>query len=174
VRFSRLRRRIPARPSLLKPAAGPEPGLESGWTTQATDLTTFKDQLRYAGEIDISVAARLLHDAAFTPVLMWGPWRVVNVGRTMPTVPAWMRSILQMIWRRCPAPECDQPAAWSDDHHEIAWKDGGDTDLNKTAPPCRGHHTMITKGGWTLRVDRDTGICTWTSPQRRTFDVHPP
>ncbi len=102
-----------------------------------------------------------------------GRYRVVAVGRTYRTLPPWLRPMLEMIHRKCRGPDCDRPACWTEAHHEEAFAAGGDTDLNKTIPLCKAHHDLVTTGGWTVTMNRDTGICTWTSPHGRVIATHP-
>lgn len=130
-------------------------------------------ELHRTGRVSPATIARLGLSAKLTPVLTMGPWRVVAVGRTHRTLPAWLRPMLQMLHRRCRGPDCDRPAAWTEAHHEDPFASGGDTDLNKTIPLCTAHHDLVTTGGWTVTLDLDTGICTWTSPDGRTIHTHP-
>ncbi len=102
-----------------------------------------------------------------------GPWRIVNVGRTMRTLPPWLRPILELRHRRCRGPDCDRPASWAQAHHLDAWTaKHGDTDLNRMIPLCAAHHATVTDGTWAVDFDAGTGICTWTGPDgtiRRTW-----
>ena len=137
------------------------------------ERATFQDQLQRAGRVDPWVIARLIEDAAITIVLTYGPWRVVNVGRTHRTLPAWLRPMPHMLHRRCRGPDCDRPAAWTEAHHEKPWAQGGHTDLNKTMPLCKFHHDLVTTGGWTVTPDLDHGNCIWTSPTGRVHTTNP-
>ena len=130
-------------------------------------------ELHRTGRVSPATIARIGLDAKLTPVLTMGPWRVVAVGRTYRTLPAWLRPMMQMLHRRCRGPDCDRPACWTEAHHEIAYALGGDTDLNKTIPLCAAHHDLVTTGGWTVTLDLDTGICTWTTPDGRTITTRP-
>jgi hypothetical protein len=103
-----------------------------------------------------------------------GPWRVTNVGRTMRTLPAWMRAILDLVHVHCRGPDCDHKITWSQAHHIIAWHDGGDTDLNATIPLCTTHHGWVTAGTWQVDFNPTTGTCTWTGPHGQTIHTHPP
>jgi hypothetical protein len=133
----------------------------------------FAAELARHGRVSPSTIARLGLDAKITPVLTMGPYRVVGVGRTQRTLPAWLRPLLMMLQRRCRGPDCDQPATWCEAHHEHPWADGGLTDLNLTVPLCGKHHDLVTHHGWTVTMDRDTGICTWTAPNGRTLTTYP-
>lgn len=130
-------------------------------------------RLRRTGPLPWRQACRVALDARVTCVLTMGPWRVVNVGRTMRTLPPWLRPILELRHRRCRGPDCDRPASWTEAHHLDAWTaDQGDTDLNRMIPLCTAHHATVTDGTWTVDYDAGTGICTWTGPDgslRRTL-----
>ena len=134
----------------------------------------FASELQRTGRVSAATIARLGIDAKVTPVLTMGPYRVVAVGRTHRTLPPWLRPMMQMLHRHCRGPDCDRPACWTEAHHEDAYADGGDTDLNKTIPLCSTHHDLVTNGGWTVSLDLDTGICTWTSPHGRVIYTYPP
>ena len=130
-------------------------------------------EIRRTGRVSPATIARLGLDAKITPVLTMGPWRVVAVGRTHRTLPPWLRPMLEMLHRRCRGPDCDRPAAWTQAHHQHAFADGGDTDLNTTIPLCGAHHDLITYGGWHATLNPDTGNCTWTAPDGRTINAPP-
>jgi hypothetical protein len=131
-------------------------------------------RLRHAGEVPIATMRRLAYVAKITVVLTMGPWRVVNVGRTMRTLPAWMRAILDLVHVHCRGPDCTHKITWSQAHHQLAWDDGGDTDLNATIPLCATHHGWVTAGTWQVDFDPDTGTCTWTGPDGQIIHTHPP
>ena len=57
----------------------------------------FAAELGRTGRVSASTIARLGLDAKVTPVLTMGPYRVVAVGRTQRTLPAWLRPMLQML-----------------------------------------------------------------------------
>ena len=134
---------------------------------------TFASELRRTGRVSPATVAKLGLDARVTPVLTMGPWRVVAVGRTHRTLPPWLRPMLEMLHRRCRGPDCDRPACWTQAHHQEAYAAGGDTDLNKTIPLCQAHHNLVTHGGWTVDLDLDTGICTWTGPTGQVIHTYP-
>ena len=134
---------------------------------------TFAAELRRTGKVSPQTIARLGLDAKVTFVLTMGKWRTVAVGRTHRTLPAWLRPMLEMMQRRCRGPDCDRPAVWCQACHEIAYGQGGNTDLNETVPGCQAHHDLVTHHGWTVTMDRDTGICTWTSPDGHIIHTYP-
>lgn len=131
-------------------------------------------ELRRTGRVSDTTIAKLSLDAKFIPVFTLGGYRVVAVGRTYRTLPPWLRPLLQMIHRQCRGPDCDRPAAWCEAAHQNDYAKGGNTDLNETIPLCKAHHDLVTYGGWTVQLDCDTGICTWTAPDGRTIDTFPP
>ncbi len=154
---------------------GPDAGAQSG----LADLGDLLDpdpaaaakgpRLRRTGPVDLATAVRIALDARVTCVLTMGPWRVVNVGRTMRTLPNWLRPILELRHQHCRGPDCDRPAAWTEAHHVHAWAaEHGETDLNRTVPLCKAHHDLVTSGAWTLAYDPGTGACTWTSRRHGT------
>lgn len=141
-----------------------------GADTEATRTPT----LRHTGPVSPALARQVAADARITAVQTMGPWRPVNVGRNHRTLPTWLREALQMLHATCRGPDCDRPASWAEAHHLDAWADHGETDLTRTIPACQFHHGLVTHGGWSVDLDADTGICTWTSPTGRTRRTHPP
>lgn len=134
----------------------------------------FAAELHRTGRVSPATLARLgLTGAKMTPVLTMGPWRVMAVGQTQRTLPAWLRPMLQMLHRHCRGPDCDRPACWAEAHHEDPFGLGGETDLNKTIPLCKAHHDLVSYGGWNVTMGRDNGICTWTAPDGRVMRTYP-
>ncbi len=132
-------------------------------------------RLRRTGPLPWWQACRLALDARVTCVLTMGPWRIVNVGRTMRTLPSWLRPILELRHQRCRGPDCERPASWTEAHHLDAWTaDHGDTDLNRMIPLCTAHHATVTDGTWTVDYDAGTGVCTWTGPDGAVRRTLPP
>jgi len=163
------------------PAPADDPAGPGGMGLDFSDLldpdpaaAAGRPRLRRTGPLDLQQARRIALDAKITAVLTFGPWRVVNVGRTMRTLPAWLRPMLEMTHRHCRGPSCDRPAAWSEAHHITAWTDHGDTDLNHTVPLCKAHHQLVTSGRWHLDYNLGDGTCTWTGPQGDTHTTRPP
>jgi len=137
--------------------------------------TVRRPRLRWTGPIDPRRARQIaLDDAKVTAVLTMGPWRVTNVGRTMRTLPPWLRGMLEMVHRHCRGPDCDRPFAWTESHHQLAWDDGGQTALDETIPLCTAHHGLVTARRWTVTLDPETGRCTWTGPDGTTRTTRPP
>lgn len=147
----------PDRPSAADPAAAAGPGAapdtagdppaqrhlpqEPG---RAADLRGGEGpRLRWTGPLPPQRARHLALHAKLTAVLTLGPYRIVNVGRTHRTLPAWLRGPLEAQHRHCRGPDCDRPTAWTEAHHVHAYDDGADTDLNDTVPLCKAHHDLI-------------------------------
>ena len=139
-----------------------------------TSARSIDGELRRTGRVSDATIAKLALDAKFIPVFTLGGYRVVAVGRTYRTLPPWLRPLLQMIHRQCRGPDCDRPAAWCEAAHQHDYAKGGNTDLNETIPLCKAHHDLLTYRGWTIDMDADTGVCTWTAPDGRTIDTYPP
>lgn len=131
-------------------------------------------RLRWTGPLPPRRAVHLARQTKLTAVLTLGPYRVVNVGRAHPTLPAWLRTALETIHRHCRGPDCDRPAAWTQAHHVDAYHHGADTDLNNTVPLCKAHHDLITAKRWHMTLDPGTAACTWTSREGTTRTSHPP
>jgi hypothetical protein len=86
-----------------------------------------------------ATARRIACDAALTEVVS-DSGAVLDVGRTRRTVPAAIRTALEMRDRGCTHPGCDRPHTWCDAHHVVHWADGGRTSLANLRLLCRRHH----------------------------------
>jgi hypothetical protein len=116
----------------------------------------------------------LIGDATIRAILTLGEWRPVNVGSAHRTLPAWLRIVLAAMHQHCRGPDCDRPAAWTQAAHRTPWRATYVTDLNDSLPLCAFHHKLLDERGWAVTLDRNTGICTWTAPDGRTFTTCPP
>ncbi|MBW3663644.1 MAG: HNH endonuclease [Actinobacteria bacterium] len=120
-----------------------------------------------------------MHDEGFLTnvILTAGPYRPVAFGRSLRTLPDWLRPLLEHLHTRCRYPFCDRPVAWTEADHVIPWADHGETEWDDTLPACKGqdgHHAMHTTGGWTAHYDPHTAIATFTSPTGHQIRTHPP
>lgn len=129
-------------------------------------------RLRTGGPLSPHLALRLLATATVTIVTAAGPWRPVNVGRRMRTLPPYLRDVLHLLHTRCRGPDCDRYVTWTEAHHLHPWDAGGDTDFNQTIPVCKRHHQLAGQG-WTATLDTATGTVTWTTSTGRTITNDP-
>lgn len=99
---------------------------------------------------------------------------VLSVGRDQYRPPAALARMVRWRAQRCLAPGCGIPADRCHLDHQVAWADGGRTELSNLAPLCTGHHTIKHHGGWRVRqLDTGDGTLEWTSPLGRTYLAHP-
>jgi hypothetical protein len=64
----------------------------------------------------------------------------LSAGRATRTIPAPIRTALNLRDNGCRFPGCDRPPAWTDGHHIIHWAEGGATELENLVSLCRRHH----------------------------------
>jgi hypothetical protein len=76
----------------------------------------------------------------------------LSVGRATRTIPAHLRTALQLRDQGCRFPDCDRPPAWTDGHHIIHWADGGPTELDNLVSLCRRHHRAVHEQGWRISI----------------------
>src|SRR3546814_9773760 len=69
-------------------------------------------------------------------------------------------------------PGCAIPASRCQIDHQVAWEDGGRTELTNLAPLCQGHHTIKHHGGWVVR-QLPGGAIEWISPLGRRYVEEP-
>ncbi|MBW3661482.1 MAG: HNH endonuclease [Actinobacteria bacterium] len=184
--FAEILRRAAAATLETKNGARPHVNLMIDlWTLLGREAAaTFESRLRRTGTIDDQLARDLLaqwglHDEGFLTnvILTAGPYRPVAFGRSLRTIPDWLRPLLEHIHTHCRYPFCDRPVAWTEADHVIPWADHGETEWDSTLPACKGHdshHAMHTTGGWSATYDPHSGIATFTSPTGHQIRTHPP
>ena len=127
----------------------------SGGRRPHLTLTVAQEALRGApgepcelesGEIMTPEAARRIAcDAAVTRVIRDGG-STLDVGRAARTIPAAIRTALELRDRGCTHPGCDRPYRWCEAHHIVHWADGGPTSLANLRLLCIRHHHMRHEG----------------------------
>ena len=80
--------------------------------------------------------------------------------------------------RGCTAPGCDVPGYLTQVHHVDEWATGGLTNIDTLTFACKGHHPLISPGGWKTRKRTD-GTTEWIPPPHlpltpTTNDYHHP
>ncbi len=128
------------------------------------DADGWPAELRGVGPIHPETARRIACDAALTVVAVappaaggsaWKPLRPpvlpLAVGRETRTIPAHLRTALNLRDQGCRFPGCDRPPAWTDGHHIIHWPDGP-TELDNLVSLCRTHHRRVHEQGWRIHI----------------------
>lgn len=90
---------------------------------------------------------------------------VLELGRTVRTVPPPLRRAVIARDHHCRAPGCSQPARWCDVHHIDHWITGGRTDLDRLVLLCSFHHHLFHRPGWKTELD-DQAVLTVRAPER--------
>ena len=96
--------------------------------------------------------------------MLSAPSRPLDVGRAERSVTAPIRTALVARDRHCAFPGCDRPHPWCDAHHVRHWADGGTTALDNLVLLCGQHHSAIHHAGWTVRIDRGSGLPIFSPP----------
>ena len=121
-------------------------------------------ELGGVGPIHPETARRIACDAVRTVVTVAPPaedpvWMAastpalpLSVGRATRTIPAHLRTALNLRDQGCRFPGCDRPPAWTDGHHIIHWPDGGLTELENLVSLCRPHHRAVHEEGWRIHI----------------------
>ncbi len=128
------------------------------------DADGWPAELRGVGPIHPETARRIACDAALTVVAVAPPaaggsaWTgsrppvlPLAVGRETRTIPAHLRTALNLRDQGCRFPGCDRPPAWTDGHHIIHWPDGP-TELGNLVSLCRTHHRRVHEQGWRIHI----------------------
>jgi hypothetical protein len=100
------------------------------------------------GPISVAAARRLARDGVVKAILREGAdvRAVANLGRT---IPARLRTALEVRDTRCVVPGCDETEGLEIDH-VMPLAEGGPTSLDNLARLCRWHHSQKTHRGWQL------------------------
>jgi hypothetical protein len=124
--------------------------------------------------ISTEAVRRIICDADVTRIIMAGPSQVLDVGRA---TRAWSSAQRRAVIARdgaCRGPGCDRPASWCDVHHVAWWdRDQGPTSVDNGLLLCHTHHDAVHNGGWTVEVDPDSAVATWTSRTGRVVTTGP-
>lgn len=65
------------------------------------------------------------------------------------TLPPWLRPLLDLVHAHCRGPDCDRRIPWTQAHHQHAWVQLGDTDVNQTIRCASGTTTSSPPVGGT-------------------------
>ena len=90
-------------------------------------------------------------DAPVLLRLLTTPVRPLALGRSVRTVPGWLRDAVSLRDVHCVVPGCAVPAHRCEVHHVRPWALGGATDLSNLALLCVRHHRTVERGSWSLR-----------------------
>ena len=128
------------------------------------------------GPIPLRVARQLCGGAAGWMRVLTHPetGMVLSVGREQYRPPPGLRRLVRWRSATCMAPGCNMTSDRCEIDHNVAWDDGGTTELDNLAPLCKNHHVLKHHGNWTVEQVRGSGgVMRWTSPTGRTYEVEP-
>jgi 5-methylcytosine-specific restriction protein A len=98
---------------------------------------------------------------------------LIEMGRTIRTVPAALYEAVATRDRGCRFPGCDRPAKWCDAHHVVPWWAGGHTGATNLVLLCRRHHRKIHSPGWHAKLLPDATFEV-VAPSGRVLQTRPP
>jgi hypothetical protein len=123
------------------------------------ELLAWPCELADGSTVALAQVLDLLADATLTTVLGLRPgdgrFRPIGEITTNRTANATQRRLLRCRDQGCAWPGCDQPARWTQAHHEPPWDDTHHTTVLELALLCRHHHHCRHDQGFTLRVEPD-------------------
>ena len=99
---------------------------------------------------------------------------LLDYGRRTYAIPQPLRDYITARDKTCRFPGCNRRADHCQIDHAHPWNDGGHTSPANLGALCTRHHQLKTHAGWDITDSRPDGSCTWTSPQGRRYDHHPP
>lgn len=121
------------------------------------------------GPVPVTVARRLSEDAILK-VLVTDGVDVTTVAHAGRTIPAHLRSALEVRDPKCIVPRCDVRRHLQIDHRD-PWSATHDTSLENLARLCRWHHYQKTFLGYRYRGR--PGQWQWIPPPHRDHDLTP-
>jgi hypothetical protein len=98
-------------------------------------------ELRGSGSLHFETVRRLACDAVITFVELNADGDPEKASQKVRTIPAPVRTALDLRDQHCQYPGCDLPPEWCDAHHIIHRADGGSNRLKNLILLCRRHHT---------------------------------
>jgi hypothetical protein len=106
-----------------------------------TDLAALvRAETRDGNGLSPATLERIACDCEISRVITDGPSKVLDVGRSVRTVPPAIWDALVVRDRHCQAPGCDQPPEHCEAHHIKPFAHGGRTALDNLKLYCSQHH----------------------------------
>jgi hypothetical protein len=132
-------------------------------------ITGEKCEIPGVGPIPVTLAREMSEDAILK-VLVTNGVDVVTVAHGGYTIPAHLRSALEVRDPKCIVPHCDMTRNLEKDHRN-AYGRTRVTKLEDLAHLCRWHHYQKTFLGYTYRGS--PGTWEWIAPENRDVDLEP-
>ena len=102
--------------------------------------------------ISIETVRRLTSDAGLLVMAHDEEGGVLDVGRKRRTIPPAIRRALEYRDQGCRFPGCG--CRYTEGHHIVHWKDGGETKLDNLVSLCSRHHRAVHQEGYRIEVVR--------------------
>ena len=99
---------------------------------------------------------------------------LLDYGRRTYAIPQPLRDYITARDTTCRFPGCRRRSDLCQIDHAQPWNGGGETTPANLGALCTRHHQLKTHAGWDITNSTPEGECTWTSPQGRRYDHHPP
>jgi hypothetical protein len=105
--------------------------------------------------VSLATVERLLCDSWLSRVILGADGEVLDLGRRARLFSAAQKRAILLRDRGCVV--CGAPPEWCDAHHLVPWEAGGATDIDNGVALCRGDHTRVHEGGWSLTRTAEGG-----------------
>jgi len=134
---------------------------ERGGTADRYQVVVHVDEeslLRGAGRADLPIDTleRLSCDGSLVPVVDDANGTPLDVGRKYRTVSTPLKRAVLARDRRCTFPGCER-RHYTDAHHLVHWRHGGETSLDNLTLLCTHHHRLLHEGGFSV-ARTDDGV----------------
>ncbi|MDP9184803.1 MAG: HNH endonuclease, partial [Actinomycetota bacterium] len=139
-------------------------------TGERADVRT-GSEIEGGGIAHPSTLERLLCAARVETVHEGTDGRVVGVGRITRIPPAWLLRQVRYRDGGCRFPGCGTKA-FTQAHHIVFWREGGDTDLDNLATLCSWHHKLVHEYGWWIKGSAQSEL-RWYRPDGTRYRAGP-
>jgi hypothetical protein len=119
-------------------------------------------QIPGIGPVPVATARSVLGEA-FLKLVVTDGVDIVTVCHPGRTIPAHLRTALEVRDPRCVVPGCSESFNMEIDHWRVPYGKGGPTELDNLCRICRPHHRQKTHRGFVL--DGGPGAWRWTPPR---------
>jgi hypothetical protein len=138
-------------------------------TAEQFETRTGLASTSFGQKLSVDQALRIAGEASIAWTVHNSQGGILNYGTTQRL--ATPKQTLALISRDkgCAFPGCTSPPEWTERHHVIPWRHGGQTNLNNLCLLCDFHHDRIDTGGWTITIRDNVPWFvppTWLDPEQ--------
>jgi hypothetical protein len=122
------------------------------------------------GPISMRTINQMIDNGGLQPVFFGSTGAILGLGSKERCFTPLQRKAITARDGGCIIPGCTSPAHWSEIHHVIPWRHGGETHVDNGVLLCWYHHRTIDTSGWNIRMIKGVPQVRaphWIDPERR-------